>query len=321
MRNCDERVQNGAGFGFADQQFLIQLFCRTAELGSHFLSDDVEEFGHGHRVFDHHDGGFLHELVEVVLDNAVAAAQNVAQFRFKSVRVDAAVRNAGDEMHKRIFELHFASEEEVEHDGGNDDSERDLHCADAHLDNQDEEGDDADERENRVERHPEGRTVVLDSAFAQNDDGDVCQDEREHDDGRGDGDEAFEVEEERGCHHRARQDKRGEGKLFASVDPAEECGNELVAAEREREARGRHDSGVCGCDERHHRAERDDPESGLSETGASGCVGERGEGAGKFVPRHDADRHDEAADVDQCDRDDAAEHSRGNVADGILDLL
>ena len=167
-----------------------------------------------------------------------------------------------------------------------------------------------------IKRNTEAGAVILNIAFAQDDDGGVGQNEGKHDDGRCDGDQLFQRQQLRGDHDRSGDKKCRQRHFPLSIGIAEEAGNQGVTPHCIGKACRRHYSRVGCSDECHHRTKGDDGKAGSAVILPCG-IRKRCQRTCKLSGLQYTDSDNQSQDIDECDGNDRTDHPEGKVAFGI----
>ena len=171
-----------------------------------------------------------------------------------------------------------------------------------------------------IKRNTEAGAVILNIAFAQDDDGGVGQNEGKHDDGRCDGDQLFQRQQLRGDHDRSGDKKCRQRHFPLSIGIAEEAGNQGVTPHCIGKACRRHYSRVGCSDECHHRTKGDDGKAGSAVILPCG-IRKRCQRTCKLSGLQYTDSDNQSQDIDECDGNDRTDHPEGKVAFGIADFF
>ena len=119
----------------------------------------------------------FHHMVKIIRHNFIAVPDNFAQFAFQSVQGHTFAGDTPDQVQQGIFQIHFASEQKIQHNARRGDQQGNLHRTHPQFHDEQSEQNHAENRRPRIERNTEAGTVIMDAAFPQNDDRTVGQDE------------------------------------------------------------------------------------------------------------------------------------------------
>ena len=194
----------------------------------------------------------LDNAVESVLNDIVALAEQELQLGTERRTGDLARRDALDHVDQRALPPHARpSVDEVPDEAGEDEAARDRQRHEPHLDDQEEVRRNRDHLQPGVERRAERGPVGGDTALAHEDQRDVVHHEEHEQQRRGGLDKVLYPEgENHGDHERGSHEHPDGRRSEPEAYPRKELREQIIAAHRQRLARGGKQGGVARRDER-----------------------------------------------------------------------